>query len=165
MVTQDKFGIFQGELAKYQITITREDFDVQTCDFSIRLSWGMFGQYIEIPKSEMFRDEEWHMFFVFDTSDMLGPIKATTTYYVADTDVEGGMRECVDMQVIGFVIETECALMQPRCKSNQILRFVSFERIARSDAQTLFLNLLTVDGRPLTSVDGKHFKVKKSNLM
>lgn len=165
MVTQDKFGIFQGELAKYQITITREDFDVQTCDFSIRLSWGMFGQYIEIPKSEMFRDEEWHMFFVFDTSDMLGPIKATTTYYVADTDVEGGMRECVDMQVIGFVIETECALMQPRCKSNQILRFVSFERIARSDAQTLFLNLMTVDGRPLTSVDGKHFKVKKSNLM
>ena len=165
MVTQDKFGIFQGELAKYQITITREDFDVQTCDFSIRLSWGMFGQYIEIQKSEMFRDEEWHMFFVFDTSDMLGPIKATTTYYVADTDVEGGMRECVDMQVIGFVIETECALMQPRCKSNQILRFVSFERIARSDAQTLFLNLLTVDGRPLTSVDGKHFKVKKSNLM
>lgn len=165
MVTQDKFGIFQGELAKYQITITREDFDVQTCDFSIRLSWGMFGQYIEIPKSEMFRDEEWNMFFVFDTSDMLGPIKATTTYYVADTDVEGGMRECVDMQVIGFVIETECALMQPRCKSNQILRFVSFERIARSDAQTLFLNLLTVDGRPLTSVDGKHFKVKKSNLM
>lgn len=164
MVTQDKFGIFQGELAKYQITITREDFDVQTCDFSIRLSWGMFGQYIEIPKSEMFRDEEWHMFFVFDTSDMLGPIKATTTYYVADTDVEGGMRECVDMQVIGFVIETECALMQPRCKSNQILRFVSFDRIARSDAQTLFLNLLTVDGRPLTSVDGKHFKVKKSNL-
>lgn len=165
MVTQDKFGIFQGELAKYQITITREDFDVQTCDFSIRLSWGMFGQYIEIQKSEMFRDEEWHMFFVFDTSDMLGPIKATTTYYVADTDVEGGMRECVDMQVIGFVIETECALMQPRCKSNQILRFVSFDRIARSDAQTLFLNLLTVDGRPLTSVDGKHFKVKKSNLM
>lgn len=165
MVTQDKFGIFQGELAKYQITITREDFDVQTCDFSIRLSWGMFGQYIEIPKSEMFRDEEWNMFFVFDTSGMLGPIKATTTYYVADTDVEGGMRECVDMQVIGFVIETECALMQPRCKSSQILRFVSFERIARSDAQTLFLNLLTVDGRPLTSVDGKHFKVKKSNLM
>lgn len=164
MVTQDKFGIFQGELAKYQITITREDFDVQTCDFSIRLSWGMFGQYIEIPKSEMFRDEEWNMFFVFDSSDMLGPIKATTIYYVADTDVEGGMRECVDMQVIGFVIETECALMQPRCKSNQILRFVSFDRIARSDAQTLFLNLLTVDGRPLTSVDGKHFKVKKSNL-
>lgn len=165
MVTQDKFGIFQGELAKYQIIITREDFDVQTCDFSIRLSWGMFGQYIEIPKSEMFRDEEWHMFFVFDTSDMLGPIKATTTYYVADTDVEGGMRECVDMQVIGFVIETECALMQPRCKSNQILRFVSFERIARSDAQTLFLNLLTVDGRPLTSVDGKQFRVRKANLI
>lgn len=165
MITQEKFGIFQGELAKYQITITREDFDVQTCDFSVRLSWGMFGQYIEIPKSEMYRDEEWHMFFVFYTSEMTGPIKATTTYYVEDTDVEGGFRECTDMQVIGIVVDTECALMQPRCKGGQTARFVEFDRVARSDAQTLFLNLLTVDGRPLTSVDGKHFKVKKSNLM
>lgn len=165
MVTQDKFGIFQGELAKYQITITREDFNVQTCDFSVRLSWGMFGQYIEIPKSEMFRDEEWHMFFVFDTSDMMGPIKATTTYYVADTDLADNVRECTDMQVIGIVVDTEFALMQPRCKGGQTARFVEFDRVARSDAQTLFLNLLTVDGRPVTSVDGKHFKVRKSNLM
>jgi hypothetical protein len=165
MVTDEKFGIFKGELAKYQLTITREDFDVQTCDFSIRLSWGMFGQYIEIPKSEMYRDEEWHMFFVFDTSDMMGPIKATTTYYVADTDLADNMRECTDMQVIGFVVDSECSLMQARCKNNQTMRFVEFDRIARSDAQTLFANLLTVDGRPVTSVDGKHFKVRKSNLM
>ena len=165
MITQEKFGIFQGELAKYQLTIIREDFNVQTCDFSVRLSWGMFGQYIEIPKSEMYRDEEWHMFFVFDTSNMMGPIKATTTYYVEDTDVEGGFRECMDMQVIGIVVDTECSLMQPRCKSGQTARFVEFDRVARSDAQTLFLNLLTVDGRPVTSFDGKHFKVRKSNLM
>lgn len=165
MVTQDKFGIFQGELAKYQITITREDFDVQTCDFSIRLSWGMFGQYIEIPKSEMFRDEEWHMFFVFDTSDMLGPIKATTTYYVADTDVEGGMRECVDMQVIGFVTETACLQMQRRCNKCAKSKFVEFDRIYRSDARTLFLNLRTMSGEQLTTIDGSDLRVKKHNLI
>jgi hypothetical protein len=165
MVTDEKFGIFKGELAKYQLTITREDFDVQTCDFSIRLSWGMFGQYIEIPKSEMYRDEEWHMFFVFDTSDMMGPIKATTTYYVADTDLADNVRECTDMQVIGFVVDSERQQMMRRCKKCKKSVFVEFDRIYRSDANTLFLNLMTVDGKYVTSVDENHFKVRKTNLI
>ena len=55
MIKNEKFVIFKGELAKYQITIDRDDFDVHTCDFSIRLSWGMFGQQMEIKKEDMFR--------------------------------------------------------------------------------------------------------------
>jgi len=164
MMNDEKFGIFRGELAKYQITIDREDFDVQTCDLSIRLSWGMFGQYMDIRKDDMFRDEEWNMFFMFETDDMIGPIKATTTYYVEDGDVNGGYRECTDMQVIGFVTDSQCAMMRKRCKCVQADGYVMFERIDRSDASTLYLNLVTMDGQPLTTSSGEYIKVKKNNL-
>lgn len=164
MVTREKFGIFKGELAKYQLTITREDFDVQTCDFSVRLSYGMFGQYVDIGKNDMFRDEEWHVFFMFDTTEMTGPIKATTTYYLPDTDTDGGVRECTDVQVIGFVTDSSCQQMQRcrmRCRRSE---YVTFERIERSDASTIWLELRTKDGEVLRTSDGEILRVKKTNL-
>ena len=163
MIKNEKFVIFKGELAKYQITIDRDDFDVHTCDFSICLSWGMFGQQMEIKKEDMFRDEEWHMFFVFETDDMIGTIKATTTYYVEDGDVSGGYRECTDMQVIGFVTDSQCTMMRKHCKCGQSDGYVKFERIDKSDASTLYLDLVTMDGQPLTTANGERIKVRKNN--
>jgi hypothetical protein len=165
MVTQEKFKICKGELAKYQITIKREDFDVKTCNFMVRLSWGLFGQYRDILKDEMYRDEDWNIFFVFETDDMTGPVKATTTYYVDDTDVDGAMRECTDIQVIGFVTDTSCQQMRKRCKPCGGTGFVEFDRIYRSDANTLYLNLRTVDGEPLRTSDGENLRVRKENLI
>lgn len=160
----DKYHIVPGELAKYQLIIEREDFDPAVNDFRATISWGLFGQSITITREQMFRDEEWHWFCLFDTTDMVGTLWAYTEYEVTDSDVEGDMRTCTDSQKIGIVSDTPCCKKHCRCKK-KCDRFVRWERIHRSDAHTLYLNLLTSDGRPITDSNLEQLKVKKHNLI
>jgi hypothetical protein len=71
------------------------------------------------------------------------------------------MRECVDMQVIGFVTESSCLQLQRRCKKCVKSEFVEFNRIYRSDARTLFLNLRTMSGEYLKDSNGEQLRVRK----
>ena len=64
--------IQRGDIAKYQITIRRDDFDMQNDDFTVTLKWGIASPAsMKIVKADMFHDEDWNVYFLFDTSLML----------------------------------------------------------------------------------------------
>lgn len=164
-ITDDKFHIVPGELVKYQLKIKREDFDPQTNDFQATIYWGLFGQSLTITREQTYHDEEWNLFVLFDTSGMVGTLKAVTEYLVSDTDADDGFRVCTDSQNIGIVSESPCCLKPRKCKKGTDERFVQWERIYRSDARTLYLNLRTSEGEYLKDINDQQLKVRKHNLI
>jgi hypothetical protein len=88
-----KWLVNRGDIAKFQIGITHADFDQQADDFKVVLSWGMVKQTMTIDHKDIIHDEDGNFFIVFDSSDMLGLVKAACCYYIPDSDVEGGTRE------------------------------------------------------------------------
>jgi hypothetical protein len=69
--------IQKGDIAKYQIKIQRDDFDVERDDFSVTLRWGIASpDSMKIEKTDMYHDEDWNVYFMFETSGMLGKVTA-----------------------------------------------------------------------------------------
>lgn len=154
-----KFIIQEGDVAKYQMLIEHEDFDMITCDFEVELSWGVMGRSVIIKKADMPCDEEGHWFLLFDSSDAIGKVLATCRYWVPDSDMSDGVREEVDRQYIGFVTTNPCPQFACECEypTHEEMPHVTYTRVWRNDVNTLYLNLRT------TEENGEHLPVVDSN--
>jgi len=157
----EKFIIAKGDTAKYRLTIERDDFNMQRDDFNVVLKFGLMGKQKVLEKSDMICDEdcEWYMVFVSD--DMLGLVTAACHYFVPDTDAASGLREEVDYRYIGFVTDNPCPHFNRCCLCEKKDGHVTYERVYRADVNTKYLNLRTVDGEPILTVDGEQVRVRK----
>lgn len=158
------FLIAQGDTAKFKLTITHADFDQQTDDFKVVLSIGLMGEQVVVEKADMPHDEDGDFYVIFKTDGMVGFIKAETKYYVPDTDIEGGLREEVDYQYLGFATANPCPKFFRNCVCETLTDdHVKWERVWRSDVGTLYLNLRTKDKEPIVTSDGKQVRVRKED--
>lgn len=152
--------IFKGEQAKFKVTIRREDFDQVRDNFRIELCWGFFHQTLDISKDDTYVDEENNFYIIFDTSEMVGPVKAYCLYDVPDGDFETGIRTEVDIQWLCLVTDSPnpqtCCCHEPGGSG-----YVVYERVERGDVTTLFLNLRTSELEPILDADGKQMRVRK----
>lgn len=96
--------IQQGETAKYQVIIEHPGFSMTEDDFEIVLSWGMRGDSLRIPKSEMLQNEGGETFFTFPTKNMVGRVEATCRYWVSDTDMTDDAAEMTERSPLCWVI-------------------------------------------------------------
>ena len=157
--------IQQGDTGKYQLIIDRDGFDPQTCDFTLRLSWGYRGESLEIRKEDMCHDEEWNIFFMFDSRKMLGAITAECEYLVLDSDVEEASvantgeydwyRVNVDRQTLCLITTCKCS-----CREEH---FVHYKRTLRSDANSLYA-IVRANQEIVKTSDGSIVRIRKSNL-
>lgn len=109
----DKNIIQQGSVAKWHISIDRVGFDMDSDDFSVTLSCGIYPVKEQVvTKSQMGQDDDGY-YFTFDSLSVLGKITATCEYSVTDTD--GRERKIVDRQIIGFVVNHACPQFQCCC--------------------------------------------------
>ena len=154
--------IQKGDIAKYQIKIQRDDFDVERDDFSVTLRWGIASpDSMKIEKTDMYHDEEWNVYFMFETSGMLGKVTAECEYKVPDSDAQGGYRTSVDRQILCLVADNATAKL-PKCP---VLgeRYVTYTRTFRSDANSLYA-IVRVQPEIVASSDGEPLRVRKHNL-
>ena len=155
--------IQQGQEAKYRIMIDREGFSQHENDFEVCLQWGMKGQELTIPKSEMMENERNEFFFVFPTKDMVGVVTARCTYYVPDLDYADGTREEVEQQPLCFV-NTGVAL--PRMMGDGGIydgQHVSYERQSQSNIKSIYETLRDVTGAILRDANGLLMRALKKN--
>ena len=154
--------IQKGDIAKYQIKISRDDFDVERDDFSVTLRWGIASpDSMKIEKTDMYHDEEWNVYFMFETSGMLGKVTAECEYKVPDSDAQGGYRVSVDRQFLCLVADNATAKL-PKCP---VLgeQYVTYTRTFRSDANSLYA-IVRVQPEVVTSSNGEPLRVRKHNL-
>ena len=154
--------VYKGETAKFKVTISHADFDQGRDNYSISLLYGMRGDFVTIPKSRMIVDEDGDAYMIFDSTDMLGQVKAVCTYKVPDTDMASGYRKEVDIQWLCFVSEAACPRFACDCKCGGD-GHVTYERVYRGDTNTLYLNLRTSEQEPILDSDGKQLRVHKSD--
>ena len=155
------FILQQGSEGKYRITFNGPDFHPDVDDFKVVLSWGFRKQSVTIEKSQMEQDYEGKWFFVFDSSEMLGQVMATCTYYMPDGDQGDGIFERTDRQLLCFVTTNP----QPKLlcvKANQCGRWVSYERILSPDEELAYQYLTTSNGEYVTTVNDENLVVSKS---
>lgn len=155
--------IQQGDIAKFQVAITHPDYNQRTGPFHVVLSWGIPERRMTIDRSDMVSDEEGSFFMSVPTAGMLGRVKAECHYTVPDSDFpDTGNREEIDIQFIAFVTDTPCPRIASKCccPSEKNAR-VSYTRIYRNDANSLYLNLRDSEQRPLRDSDGKQLRVRK----
>ena len=155
--------IQRGDTAKYQLTITHADFDQQRDPFWVVLHYGMTGDTLRISRDEMLCDEEGHWFMMFPSVAMTGHVKAETHYMVTDSDVDGGVREEVEWSWLGFVTDTPCPQFSGRCLCGPgcCADHVTFTRVWRNDANSLYLKLRTSEGEAVLDSEGHQLRVKK----
>lgn len=157
-----KFIIQKGDVAKYRVTITCNDFSQTANDFYVLLSFGMTGKTLKIMKSEMFTNEENNYYFAFRTDDMVGMICAECHYFVPDTDFDSGIREDVDYQLLGFVTSDPCPTFPQKCTCSVAEdNPVQYKRIFASDANTAYLYVRTSEQSRVMTSDGKNLRVHK----
>lgn len=161
----NSFIIHRGDVAKFQLSISHEDFDQMYDDFYAVIHYGMFGNSIRIDKCEMTCDEDGSWFVFFDTSSMVGMLKAETHYMVHDTDIDGMLRDVTDFQHIGFVTEDPCLHFGCRHSChNSCDAHVKWKRVFRSDTNTVYLKLRTSEHEPILDSDGEQLRVRKHNM-
>ena len=161
-----KIDIIQSpDVAKYQLKIQRDDFDIQHDDFLVRLSWGFYGESLTIRKEEMFHDEEWNVFFMFDSTKMNGMITAECEYNVPDTDAASGYRLSVDRQLLCLVTTSATARLPKataKCQCQE-QHYVEYTRTFRSDATSLYA-IVRVQPEVVATSDGAPLRVRKHQL-
>lgn len=159
---KDDIIIQKGDTAKYEVAITHDDFDQQTDPFFVVLHTNIPEQTITIDREDMLHDEDGHFYMRVPSGNMAGLVKAICHYTVTDSDIEGGTREEVDIQYIGFVTDSPCVHLDKHIpfgapENNHVL----YTRIYRNDAHTLYLNVRTVDKQPVVDAEGKQIRVRK----
>ena len=116
-----EMNIFQrGDKAKFIITSQNVNLNMETCDFYVELIYGMRADKLTIQKADMLYGTDGEYVLIFDTSKMIGKIKARFVWYCIDTDVDpDNRRQEVDEQYIGFVVDTPCPQLFtcPKCSS------------------------------------------------
>ena len=152
----DKSRIIQrGTKAKFQVFVGYEGFSMVDDDFAIVLEWGMRGQTLSIPKADMITNDGGEYFIAFDTTDMVGKVKARCTSQVPDESV-GGTRQEVDEQWLCFIQSDPCVLPSCGCScSDDDDHQVLYERITTSDMTSQFSVLRDKALAWLRDVNGK----------
>ena len=144
--------ILRGELAKYIANSKRQDFDFSRNDFHLEIIYGLRENVMTIPKSAFLSSSEGYV-FSFDTTPMIGRVKARLVMQIPDTDVPDSTRLEVDEQYIAFVVETPCPkLFSCPCSSGN--HDITYKRTEQSDIADKYVRLLDCYERPLTSVEG-----------
>lgn len=152
--------VTKGDIAKFWLNITHADFVQADDNYKVDLAWGFFGQHITIEKKDMVTDEEGHIYLVFDSSEMVGWVKATCTYDVNDSDVDGGIRREVNDQWLCFVTNNPTPAICDRPSGGD--GHVTYTRIYASDVNTVYLNLRDSDKKNLMDSEGKQLRVHKT---
>lgn len=154
--------VSRGDIAKFKIEITHADFDQQTDDFKVVLSWGMVKQTMTIEHKDIIHDEDGKFFIVFDSSDMLGLVKAACHYDVADSDMQSGIREEVNYQWLCFVTADPtakfCCKFEPGGDGH-----VVYTRVYGGDIHTAYLNLRDSEKKNLIDSNGKQLRVHRAD--
>ena len=155
--------IQQGDTAKYQVVISHPDYDQQRDPFRVIIHCGIPDAAIVIRNVDMLHDEDGNFYMLVPTVGILGKMKAECHYSVSDSDVEGGSRDEVDVQWLGFVTDEPCPRFAKRCECSQGEEHphVVYTRIYRNDARSLYLNVRTSDKQPVVDADGKQIRVRK----
>ena len=160
--------ITRGDIAKYQIKVSREGFSADSSDVTVILSWGRFGSTLTIPSTAMYHDEEGRIFIFFNTQDMFGPVTAECRFSVPDSDMneDEGKWNGLDRQVICYVeYAPDGSCRHDVCEADCSDREVHYARIFRADANTAYEILRDSRGNILLDNDGSEFRVRKSNLI
>lgn len=150
----------QGEEVKFKITINQQGFNMQTNDFKVKLTWGMLNKEITITKEQMVFNEMDEWFFMFDTSQMVGRVKAECSFYVPDSDYPDGYRTEVNRQFLCTVISYPYPkrLCVPVCGCGSQ---VKYERTEASDVEQLYSYLVDRNGRRFITSDNETILVIK----
>lgn len=158
--------VHKGDMVKQKITIVHADFDQKRDDYRVELTYGMLGGKKVIRKEDMKVDEDGNVYMLFDSSDMIGFVKAYCYYDVPDTDMGSGIRTEVDIQWLCFVTESPnprlaCNSPWPEPVHDDGQEHVVYERVFRGDVNTLYLNLRTGEGEPIVDSEGRQLRVHK----
>lgn len=162
----NKYIVFKGDTAKYQITVVHVDFNQERDNYYVELFYGMRGGKLAIRKEDMTKDEDGRVFLMFNTSDMTGAVKAVCHYDVPDSDIAGGIRHEVDMQWLCQVVERPNPMVCNGIKYCTPLQedgreHVVYERVFRGDVNTAYMDL-TAQGVPLRDNEGEQLRVHKT---
>jgi hypothetical protein len=121
----------------------------------------MFNQSMKIEHADIKHDEDGNFFIVFDSSDMLGLVKAACHYDVQDSDIKSGYREEVNYQWLCFVTADPtarfCYKFEPGGDGH-----VVYTRVYGSDVHTAWLNLRDSSHQPLRDSEGRQLRVHRS---
>ena len=158
--------VYKGDTAKWKITIHHADFDQARDEYRVELCYGMRGGKLVIRKKDMKVDEDGNVYMVFDSSEMVGRVKAYCYYDVPDTDMGSGIRTEVDIQWLCLVSETPdpkcaCGGAWPEPVHDDGKEHVVYERVFRGDVNTLYLNLRTSNEEPILDSEGRQLRVRK----
>jgi hypothetical protein len=109
---------------------------------------------------DMLTDEEGHIYMIFDSSEMSGWVKATCTYEVNDSDVEGDTRREVNDQWLCFVTSNPTPNLYDTPAGGD--GHVVYTRVYGSDVHTAWLNLRDSSHQPLRDSEGRQLRVHRS---
>jgi hypothetical protein len=152
--------VTKGDIAKYWVNITHADFVQTDDDYQVVLSWGFYGHNRTIEKKDMLTDEEGHIYMIFYSSEMSGWVKATCTYEVNDSDVEGDTRREVNDQWLCFVTSNPTPNLYDTPSGGD--GHVVYTRVYGSDVHTAWLNLRDSSHQPLRDSEGRQLRVHRS---
>jgi hypothetical protein len=142
-----EMNIFQrGDKAKFIITSQNPNLNMETCDFYVELIYGMRSDKLTIQKEDMLYGTDGEYVMIFDTSKMIGKIKARFVWYCIDTDVDpDNRRQEVDEQYIGFVVDTPCPQFFTCPKCSNVGRDVRYELTDEPDIAAKYLRLCVTE--------------------
>lgn len=154
--------VSKGDVAKFKIEITHADFNQQRDNYRVVLTWGMYRQSVTIEKADMKHDEEGNHFICFDSTEMLGLVKAACHYDVEDSDIEGGYREEVNYQWLCFVtgepLPKLCGTPEAGGDGH-----VVYTRVYAGDVHTAYLNLRDSNKENILDSEGQQLRVHKTD--
>ena len=152
----------QGDEAKYAMRIDHDRFSMESDDFQVELSWGLMGNTLLIPKSQMTWTIDGYYYFIFETNEMLGRVTARCTYWVPDIDCPDGVRTEVDEQFLCFVVTDPlpkfACVPAPSCDHK-----VTYERSDESGVASNYQYLASTEGDRFITKDTEYILVLKSS--
>ena len=154
----------EGEEVKFQITITQQGFNMNEDNFCVKLTYGMLSKELIITKEQMISNDLDEWFFMFDTTGMVGRIKAECSFDVPDSDYPDGFRTEVDRQFILVVISHPLPARICVPVGDTQDHTVIYERTEQSDIAELYAYLTDRRGAHLLTSDGEKILVLKKNI-
>lgn len=140
----------QGAEQKCYIEI--KDVAMDDIDFTLELIYGMRRTVMIIEKSQMKQDTQGKWFFIFETDNMVGLLKARLTWILNDTDCPDGERNKVNEQPLCFVTVTACMkLFSCPCQAEN--QPVTYTFTDDSDIASEYVRLCDCYGHPLATSD------------
>lgn len=154
----------EGEEVKFQITITQQGFNMNEDNFRVKLTYGMLSKELIITKEQMISNDLDEWFFMFDTTGMVGHIKAECSFDVPDSDYPDGFRTEVDRQFILVVISHPLPARICVPVGDTQDHTVIYERTEQSDIAELYAYLTDRRGAHILTSDGEKLLVLKKNI-